>query len=66
MLSAEGRNEEAVRLAIEIRAIERVIAEPATIINVNQPIFDKFDMSRCKTCGGIIKKLKSLITGKVS
>jgi len=63
-LSAMGKLDEAQRIAIEVEAIRRIIAEPTTIIRVNKPIFDAVVMEVCNACGHVAKKLKQIIKGK--
>lgn len=39
-LTQEGHQEEALRVALEIKAMERIMADPGIIIQHNKPLFE--------------------------
>lgn len=62
-LAADGREKEAKLLALEVRAIRRIMEEPSIIIKENKPLFDKFEVKMCQLCGHVVKKVKEIIQG---
>lgn len=65
-LHGEGKTQEAERLATEIRAVQRVLSEPSTIIHANKPIFDKYILEPCKACGHVLKKWRQNLSGNTN
>jgi hypothetical protein len=53
-LTQEGHEKEALRVALEVKAVERIMAEPAIIIQHNKPLFE----------GSLKEKIKQALSKK--
>ena len=62
-LHAEGKADEASRIAIEVKALNRFVEEPDYIIRANKNLFEKFIVSACNACNGagVIRKVKDFL-----
>lgn len=62
-LHGEGKAEDAARIALEVKALNRFKEEPTYILRANKNLFDKFIVKACNICNGsgIIRTLKEIL-----
>ena len=56
-----GKDRASLVANMEAQAARRIMSEPATIIQANKGLFEKFTFGLCGKCGQMVKTLKEKI-----